>query len=107
MSKRKGKLSKLNDVFLSLGMEPVDTSVRGLEDIQIQAELDGAMVKDERREFPTCRGKHSYPSPSIAEKIKRRRRRGGSLPLRVYRCEVCNLWHLTSKKITQYTIKTP
>jgi hypothetical protein len=107
MSKRKGKLSKLNDVFLSLGMEPVDTSVRGIEDIQIQAELDGAMVKDERREFPTCRGKHSYPSPSMAEKIKRRRRRGGSLPLRVYRCEVCNLWHLTSKKITHQNIKTP
>ena len=46
MSKRKGKLSKLNDVFSSLGMELVDTSVRGLEDIKIQAELDGAMVKD-------------------------------------------------------------
>ena len=100
MSKRKGKLSKLNDVFASLGMGPVDTSITGIEDIKIQAELDGAMIKDERREFPTCRGKHSYPSPSMAERIKRKRRRGGSSPLRVYRCEVCNLWHLTSKKIT-------
>ena len=99
MSKKKGKLSKLNEVFESLGMEPVNASITGIEDIKIQAELDGAMVKDERKEFPICRGKHSYPSPSMAERIKRKRRRGGSLPLRVYRCEVCNLWHLTSKKI--------
>ena len=49
MSKRKGKLSKLNEVFESLGMEPVNASITGIEDIKIQAELDGAMVKDERR----------------------------------------------------------
>jgi hypothetical protein len=78
MSKRKGKLSKLNDVFLSLGMEPVDTSVRGLEDIQIQAELDGAMVKDERREFPTCRGKH-LPFSVNGRKDKEKETKRGKL----------------------------
>jgi hypothetical protein len=54
--------------------------------------------------MPDCQsGKSWYPSESSARKalagIRKRSRRKGSVgrkPSRVYRCHLCNGWHLTS-----------
>lgn len=51
----------------------------------------------------TCYGKESFSSPQLAHrrlKAKRKKQRrsrkakGGPRDLRVYRCAVCNLWHI-------------
>ena len=46
----------------------------------------------------TCT-KRSYPSKKVAKKaLKSARGRSGEVPVRLYKCEKCGEWHMTSKK---------
>jgi len=48
-------------------------------------------------EQATCEGKRRFDNPvlarTIADKINRKQKR--SVPMEVYRCRVCNLWHIS------------
>lgn len=44
-----------------------------------------------------CRSKAIYQTRDRAAAVARRRMKAGAPPLRVYRCKMCHLFHLTSK----------
>lgn len=53
-----------------------------------------------RREY-TCRGKHRWPDHQSAVKALRRltsRSKRQTVPVRVYECEWCHGWHMTSER---------
>ncbi|NIL77134.1 hypothetical protein RhoFasB10_03273 [Rhodococcus sp. B10] len=47
----------------------------------------------------TCRRKHMYHSLKTAKRAKHRRNKTAGINyLRVYQCNVCDFWHLTTEK---------
>lgn len=51
--------------------------------------------EDEVARLAQCFGKESYPTPQLANKVARRRNRGGRR-LSVYKCPHCHMWHMGS-----------
>jgi hypothetical protein len=46
----------------------------------------------------TCRSKQTYYSGEVARRAKKRRNKAAGINyLRAYKCNVCTLWHLTTK----------
>lgn len=45
--------------------------------------------------YPQCGGKNCY-SKSKAEKVRQSTMKARSKKIRIYECEECNYWHLTS-----------
>jgi len=47
----------------------------------------------------TCKKKHTYYSSEAATRAKRRRNKAAGINyLRKYRCNECDLWHLTTER---------
>jgi len=52
-----------------------------------------------------CEGKKPYSTPAAASKAARGRKLDGVTYLRVYQCQACGAFHLTSSKPEQYESK--
>lgn len=52
-----------------------------------------------------CDGKKPYMTPEAANKAARGRKRDGVTYLRVYACQACGAFHLTSSKPKAYEAK--
>lgn len=49
-----------------------------------------------------CRRKATYASKRIAKIMVKKQKANGVILLEVYRCPVCDLWHLTKKHSASY-----
>lgn len=91
MSKSKNK----SRLFELLGITDNEIIPANLKEA---VELAGGVQRDNR---PTCpkTGKHAFPSESQAKRAMRARLNKGAntSKMRVYICEFCKNWHLTSK----------
>lgn len=53
-----------------------------------------------KNNIDSCIGKSRYPSIERAHKSRKRATKERGILLRVYKCPICNGWHLTSKNVT-------
>lgn len=53
----------------------------------------------DKTQYYSCASKHSYRSQSEARKYANRLEQARGKKLRVYFCEICQRWHLTSKPL--------
>jgi len=102
MSKKKGKVSKLNDVFEEIGLGSIDCPT-SIHDAQLIADSEGSGIifHERHEEHRTCGGKRRYGSRKDAERVKKHRLRtttGNSGRLASYKCPACGGWHLISSR---------
>ena len=57
----------------------------------------------DRAQYYSCASKRPYKSQSEARKYANRLEQVRSKKLRVYFCEICQRWHLTSKPSSKYS----
>ena len=57
----------------------------------------------DRAQYYSCARKRPYKSQSEARKYANRLEQVRSKKLRVYFCEICQRWHLTSKPLNKYS----
>lgn len=48
--------------------------------------------------YKPCFSKAAYPSEKVAGDILAKRQAKSSVPLRIYRCDICTAWHLTKRE---------
>ena len=101
MSKNKGSVKRLNDLFAEIGLDAIPEgdsisrmdAISMLEDaghsLEIQAPHAAAEISE------TC-GKACYRTRNEARSVIKHRKAKGSGPLREYHCPECGLYHITS-----------
>jgi hypothetical protein len=100
MSKPKKSPKALLDLLAELSGSQ-DVIPRNKIDAEMMAEAEGGRdpgPPEPRHEFEHCdaTGKVCYPSHNVARQIMRRRQQHGAQRLRVYQCNSCHKYHLTS-----------
>ena len=105
MGKTKGKKARIrvDAILATLGKkEKIDITPCTLAEAQMIAEHSGGgAVRVERPKLEKCEGKLIYKTKSLAETVKRNRKKtstGNAGRLCSYKCNICNGYHLTSTR---------
>lgn len=91
---RKGSLGKLTALFEELGFADHGYIINNKKDALALYEISN---NEERTEYEKCSGKICYPTRKAALGSKKNRRKKANMRLRIYFCEKCKKFHLTSK----------
>jgi hypothetical protein len=96
---KKPKQRSVKSLLALLGADPYEAPPASLEEARFRTELDGGQVKRGSLERCHATGKMSFSSEAQAKQAARARLRKGANTgrLRVYKCEHCSHWHLTSQ----------
>lgn len=99
MSKKpKTKRQGVKDLLRLLGADPNEPAPTGLREAEFRCDLEGVEQQEKHLDRCETTGKVCFTSESQAKQAARRRLNKGSntSSIRVYRCESCPAWHMTS-----------
>jgi hypothetical protein len=80
-------------------------AVKRRADVHVMAEQLAGFGAETRRRYQACLRKLSYPSEAEAHAVRERRQAVTDEVLRTYECPDCELWHLTSKPMTDAQVR--